>query len=35
LTAEIDRPAALPGDFVWKGKRYPLASAHTRLVLAP
>jgi hypothetical protein len=35
LTAEIDRPAALPGDFVWKGKRYPLAGAHTRLVLAP
>ncbi len=33
LTAEIDRPAALPGDFVWKGKSYPLTGTHTRLVL--
>jgi len=24
LNAEITRPANLPGDFVWKGKRYPL-----------
>ena len=33
LTAEIDRPAALPGDFVWKGRRYPLKAAHSRFVL--
>jgi hypothetical protein len=34
LIAEIDRPAALPGEFVWKGKQYPLRQAHTRLKLA-
>jgi len=33
LTAEIDRPANLPGDFVWKGRRYPLAQVHSRFVL--
>jgi hypothetical protein len=34
LTAEIDRPADLPGIFVWKGKRYPLKAVHSRFVLA-
>ena len=33
LTAEIDCPAALPGEFVWKGKSYPLTGAHSRFVL--
>ena len=33
LTAEIDRPAALPGVFVWKARAYPLTNLHTRLVL--
>ena len=33
LTAIIDRPAALPGDFVWKGKSYPLTAARSRFVL--
>lgn len=33
LTALIDRPAALPGAFVWKGKSYPLTGTHSRFVL--
>ena len=33
LTAEIDRPASLPGEFVWKGKSYPLTEVHSRFVL--
>jgi hypothetical protein len=33
LAVEIDRPAALPGEFVWNGRSYPLASPHTGLVL--
>ena len=33
LTAEIDRPALLPGEFLWKEKSYPLTDTHTRLVL--
>lgn len=33
LTAEIDRPAALPGDFVWKGKHYPLTDTHSHFIL--
>ncbi len=33
LTAQIDRPAALPGEFVWKGKSYPLTGTHSRFVL--
>ena len=33
LTAEIDRPVNLPGDFIWKGRHYPLAAAHSRFVL--
>jgi len=33
LEAVIDRPAGLPGDFIWKGKRYPLAAAHSRFEL--
>jgi alpha-L-rhamnosidase len=33
LTAQIDRPVALPGEFVWKGKSYPLTVTHSRFVL--
>lgn len=33
LEAQIDRPDALPGDFIWKGKRYPLTQAHSRFTL--
>ncbi len=33
LQARIVRPATLPGDFVWNGKRYPLTKTNTRLVL--
>jgi alpha-L-rhamnosidase len=33
LTAEITRPAALPGEFIWNGKHYPLKAAHNRFVL--
>jgi len=33
LTALIERPAGLPGEFVWKGKSYPLAETRTALVL--
>ncbi len=33
LTAEIERPAALPGEFVWKGKTYPLTEVRSRFVL--
>jgi len=33
LTAEVDRPAALPGVFVWKGKPHPLINPRTRLEL--
>jgi hypothetical protein len=33
LTAVIDRPASLPGEFVWGGKSYPLDKPRTRLVL--
>ncbi|HWV12320.1 MAG TPA: alpha-L-rhamnosidase C-terminal domain-containing protein, partial [Sphingobium sp.] len=31
LNAEITRPAGLPGDFLWNGKRYPLTRATTKL----
>jgi len=34
LIAVIDRPAALPGTFVWRGKAYALKGVHTRLELA-
>jgi len=33
LIAEIDRPAELPGDFVWQGKTYPLRAAHSHFVV--
>jgi len=33
LTAQITRPAALPGDFVWNGKHYPLTKVKSRFVL--
>jgi len=33
LTAEIDRPAALPGTFIWRGRSHPLTETHTRLEL--
>jgi len=34
LTAVIDRPAALPGSFFWRGKEFPLTDVHTRLDLS-
>jgi alpha-L-rhamnosidase len=34
LTAQIDRPRALPGDFTWQGRSYPLLREHTTLRLA-
>ena len=33
LTADIDRPAGLPGDFVWQGMRHPLKAAHSHFTL--
>jgi hypothetical protein len=33
LEAEITRPAALPGEFSWKGRTIPLRDAVTRLTL--
>jgi len=33
LEAVVDRPAALPGEFIWKGKRYPLTETHSRFEL--
>jgi len=33
LTAEIRRPASLPGEFLWQGKSYPLRETKTRLQL--
>jgi len=33
LTAQIERPAALPGDFVWKGKSYPLTNTSSCFIL--
>ena len=33
LEAEITRPAALPGEFSWKGKTIPLHDVVTRLTL--
>ena len=33
LTAVIDRPAALPGTFMWRGKSHPLTNTHTKLEL--
>jgi hypothetical protein len=33
LIANIDRPAALPGSFVWLGQEYPLTGIHTRIEL--
>ena len=35
LMADITRPADLPGDFVWKGKSYPLTKSVSHFVLAP
>jgi alpha-L-rhamnosidase len=34
ISAQIERPAKLPGDFIWRGKTYPLAGTRTRLRLA-
>ncbi|NYD89147.1 alpha-L-rhamnosidase-related protein [Sphingomonas melonis] len=34
LSVEIDRPASLPGEFVWRGRAYPLKSARTRLIVS-
>ena len=33
LTAVIDRPADLPGEFVWKGQTHPLTRPRMRFVL--
>ncbi|HEY6126479.1 MAG TPA: family 78 glycoside hydrolase catalytic domain [Steroidobacteraceae bacterium] len=33
LTAVIDRPSALPGTFVWRGKSHSLKGIHTKLTL--
>jgi len=33
LTAVIDRPAALPGTFTWRGKSHPLTETHTKFEL--
>jgi hypothetical protein len=33
LTADIRRPASLPGEFSWQGKSYPLRGPNTRLQL--
>ncbi len=33
LTAEITRPAALPGTFEWRGRSYPLTRTSTTLTL--
>ena len=33
LTADIRRPASLPGEFFWQGKSYPLRGQKTRLRL--
>ena len=34
LTAEIDRPRMLPGEFIWQGRSFPLRGEHTELRLA-
>lgn len=33
LTAEIDLPSGLPGEFFWKGKSYPLKTGKNHLTL--
>jgi alpha-L-rhamnosidase len=33
LSAEIERPHALPGEFEWHGRRYPLERPRTKLRL--
>jgi len=33
LGALIERPAGLPGEFVWRGRSYPLDRERTELVL--
>jgi len=33
LTADIDRPRTLPGEFTWQGRSYPLRREHTTLRL--
>jgi alpha-L-rhamnosidase len=33
LSAEIQRPPGLPGEFVWQGRSYPLSHVVTRLEL--
>jgi len=34
LSAKINRPADLPGEFIWAGKTYPLVRASTALTLS-
>jgi hypothetical protein len=33
LIADIERPASLPGEFIWHGQRHPLTRTHTTLKL--
>ena len=33
LIAVIDRPASLPGTFIWRGKSHPLTETHTKFEL--
>jgi hypothetical protein len=33
LTAEIDMPSGLPGEFIWNGKSYPLKAGKNQLTL--
>jgi hypothetical protein len=33
LIADIERPASLPGEFIWHGQRQPLTRTHTTLKL--
>lgn len=34
LAADVDRPASLPGTFVWRGREYPLTAPHSHFVIA-
>jgi alpha-L-rhamnosidase len=34
LIADIERPASLPGEFIWRGQTHALTRTHTRLRLA-
>ncbi len=34
LIADIDRPGNLPGDFIWRGKTYPLKAQHSHFEIS-